>query len=217
MRVLQDAPESLQMAFHQAMRQAEITHDRNELERPYRNCPALTKALDVVTDADLINSVHAFDNDVIVTILSLPETWQLLDIPSEPQRRELGDLVMRHLEGRAGCSAALQVLSDWIDKGQPKSVAVVLPQGISSELAFRNDLANLAQWVDPDSAATLVLVLWKPPTDDELRTWMAANAPARARIASLAAEHLFGASRRATLIVSKGSAFPETAVFERQP
>jgi|GEM_PF-2516790 len=218
MRVLLNAPEPMRSAFHQAMRQGEIAHGWNELERPYRHCPALTKTLAIGADADLIQSVSAFGKDEIVALLSPPETLRLIDMPAPAQRRELGDLVMRHLEGRAGGTAALQALSDWIDTGQAKSVSVALPQVIASDPAFREDLAGVTQGFDPAPPATLFLVLWKPPTDDELRDWItAAHEPARTRIASLVAEQLFGANRRATLIVSKGSAFPETVVFERQP
>lgn len=217
MRALKGAPESLQMAFHQAMRQAEIAHDWHELEQPYRHCPPLTKALGVVNDAELIQSVRDFDKEAIVTLLSPPETVQLIDMSSPSERRKLGDQVARHLEGRAGCSAALQLLSDWIDKGQDRSVSMVLPEHIVSNAGFRKDLARIARPFNPAATTTLVLVLWKPPTNDELRAWIEAATSARDRIASTVAEQLFGANRRATLIVSKGSAFPETVVFERQP
>lgn len=218
MGALQAAPESLQMAFHHAMRQAEINHDRNDLDQPYLNCPALTKALNTEVDGGLIDSVRKFDQESIVTLLPPPETWRLLQVAQPSERRKFGDLVMGHLEGHAGCSAALQVLSDWIDKGQIKSVAVTLPEHIESSEAFDNDLKNLAERIGQADGSALALVLWKPPTDGEFDSWRttADDKAIKDRIADLVAEQLFGVGHRATLIVSKGAAFPEAAVFERQ-
>jgi hypothetical protein len=199
----------LREAFHAQMRNAYASAQREAIERAASGVPPLSKAL-TAADAGFAKIVEQ-QASPFAGLMYAPVQVKL---PAAPWDLEALDGVLEHCEHLPGAGPAVQALLDAMSaQAKPAELALTLPIGITPELeaALQKFDATLMAGAAATPAA---VVLWAPPTDEELRA--VTDVTVRERLTAYAQEQLFGVGYRPTLLVTRARAAPLSWVIARR-
>jgi hypothetical protein len=194
----------LQEGFHNQMRTAYARAMRQRVERAGSGVPPLLKTLARSNAQDEALAQAVSQDARSFAALMYPPLQ--LKLPAAAWDRAALDGVLAHFEHLPGASAAVELLLQaTVTASPPTELLLTLPMAVTPELQAA--LASFgATLVTPAAPSPAALVLWAPPTDDELRA--VSDASARDRLQAYAQEQLFGPGYRPALLVDRAGFVP---------